>query len=121
LGDLYCDGEGVEQDFQQAEKWFNKAAAQGAAEGQDGLGWLALNGSDLQKNAEPALLAYRRALGLSPRRTEWRIEYAQLLRQTGALKDARRELETVLAQEPANRPAQDLLEIVKREMTLAGQ
>jgi hypothetical protein len=39
----------------------------------------------------------------------------------GALKDARRELETVLAQEPANRPAQDLLEIVKREMTLAGQ
>jgi predicted Zn-dependent protease len=72
-------------------------------------------------HTEPALLAYRRALGPSPRRTEWRIAFAQLLRQTGALKEARRELETVLAQEPANRPAQDLLEIVKREITLAGQ
>jgi tetratricopeptide (TPR) repeat protein len=68
-----------------------------------------------------AAAAYRRALGLAPRQVPWRLAYAEVLRQTGALKDARRELETAVAQDPNNRPARDQLEVVRRELRLKGE
>lgn len=68
-----------------------------------------------------AAAAYRRALGLSPRQGEWRVAYAELLRQSGNLKDAARELETVVAQDPNNRPARDQLAVVRREIKLRGR
>jgi O-antigen ligase/tetratricopeptide (TPR) repeat protein len=67
---------------------------------------------------EQASTAYRHALGLSPRRTDWRFAYAQFLQKTGAPTDAQRELKIVLAQQPSNRPAQDLLAVVEREIKL---
>jgi tetratricopeptide (TPR) repeat protein len=68
-----------------------------------------------------AAAAYRRALGLAPRQVAWRVAYADVLRQSGFPKDARRELETVVAQDPNNRPARDQLEIVRRELKLRGE
>jgi tetratricopeptide (TPR) repeat protein len=68
---------------------------------------------------DEAALAYRRALGLSPRQTAWRLDYAQLLRRSGSLKEARDELETVLAQDPNNHAARDLRDVLLRELKLA--
>jgi TPR repeat protein len=37
LGDMYCQGQGVAQDFNEAVKWFRKAAKQGNAQAQEAL------------------------------------------------------------------------------------
>jgi len=38
LGNMYSKGEGVEQDFKEAVKWYHKAAEQGEADAQNNLG-----------------------------------------------------------------------------------
>ena len=38
IGNMYCDGEGVKQDFKEAVKWYHKAAVQGDAAAQANLG-----------------------------------------------------------------------------------
>ena len=68
-----------------------------------------------------AAAAYRRALGLAPRQVAWRVAYAEVLRRSGFPKDARQELETLVAQDPNNRPARDQLEVVRRELKLRGE
>lgn len=65
-----------------------------------------------------AAAAYGRAVGLAPRETRWRAAYADALRAAGDLAGARRELETVVAQEPGNKAARDRLEVVIREIQL---
>jgi Tfp pilus assembly protein PilF len=47
------------------------------------------------------------------------LDYAQLLRRSGSLKEARDELETVLAQDPNNHAARDLRDVLLRELKLA--
>jgi predicted Zn-dependent protease len=68
---------------------------------------------------DQAAAAYRRALGLSPRQTAWRLAYAELLHQSGALEEARRELDTIAAQDPGNKAAKDLRAVVERELKLS--
>jgi O-antigen ligase/tetratricopeptide (TPR) repeat protein len=84
-----------------------------------------------------AIVAYRRAVGLAPRRADWRFEYAQLLYNIATdesnapnrdperssqwlnmLKDAEHELELVWELEPRNRDARNLWEIVRRQIRL---
>jgi O-antigen ligase/tetratricopeptide (TPR) repeat protein len=83
---------------------------------------------DLEARLESALghpdraaAAYRQAVGLAPRNTSMRLAYSRALHRAGALSDCRRELETVLAQEPGNRTARDQLDVVIRELQLQGK
>jgi tetratricopeptide (TPR) repeat protein len=56
-----------------------------------------------------SLAAYRSAIGLEPGQVSWRYEFAQLLYQEGQVREARRELEAVLAQQPEHAAARKLL------------
>jgi predicted Zn-dependent protease len=51
-----------------------------------------------------------------PRQLNWRYEFAQLLYEEGKLQEARTELLTVLAQQPAHREAHELLSITTQEL-----
>ena len=61
LGELYCDGYGVEQDYSEAAKWYRKAAEQGHAVGQNNLAWCYYNGYGVTKDYDEALKWYRNA------------------------------------------------------------
>ena len=65
LGLLYYHGEGVSKDFNEAFKWFGKAAEQGDAEGQFRLGAMYANGEGVAKDYVTAYkwadLAFRNA------------------------------------------------------------
>ena len=47
---MYPDGLGVEQDFKEAVKWFEKAADQGAAMAQNNLGGMYEKGLGVEEN-----------------------------------------------------------------------
>ena len=50
LGSMYDNGEGVEQDFKEAVKWYRKAAEQGHANAQNTLGWMYGRGLGVEQN-----------------------------------------------------------------------
>ena len=54
LGKMYLNGRGVEQDYQEALKWFKKSAEQGNREGQSALGSLFLGGIGTEVNYQEA-------------------------------------------------------------------
>jgi tetratricopeptide (TPR) repeat protein len=70
----------------------------------------------LSKPAE-ALLCYGRALKMDPRQGQWRLEYAQLLRQQGRLEEAKQELQRLLTYGPQNQVVRDLLRQVVEELS----
>jgi len=47
---MYDNGQGVEQDFKEAVKWYQKAADQGAATAQNNLGVMYANGRGVELN-----------------------------------------------------------------------
>lgn len=61
LGYMYRDGEGVEQDYEEAVKWYRKSAEQGNAIGQVGLGDLYENGHGVEQNPEEAFKWFRKS------------------------------------------------------------
>jgi thioredoxin-like negative regulator of GroEL len=63
-----------------------------------------------------AAAAYEAALDRAPQEIEWRYEFARLLHRQGRLKEARRQLLTVLTDQPSHREGQRLLQVVAREM-----
>jgi tetratricopeptide (TPR) repeat protein len=63
-----------------------------------------------------AVAAYEAALQLDPQQAGWRFALARLLYQQGRLQEARRELRTVLSQQPKNTRAQELLDGISREI-----
>jgi O-antigen ligase len=63
-----------------------------------------------------ALVAYEQALGRKPDQVSWRLEFAGLLRDRGRLRDSRRELLTILEDQPGHEQARELLEQVTREI-----
>lgn len=79
----------------------------------------ALVHGDLGQPAE-ALTAYESALAREPLQVGWRYEFARLLYQQGRLQDARRELLTVLGQQPGHTQALELLEAVTRDLANGG-
>jgi TPR repeat protein len=50
LGVMYKNGQGVEQDFKKALKWWQKAADQGNAIAQSNLGFMYYNGQGVEQN-----------------------------------------------------------------------
>ena len=67
-----------------------------------------------------AAAAYEELLLREVGQVEWRVEYAQLLYEQGRLQDARRELLTVLAQQPTHAGARALLGEVDRALARRG-
>jgi hypothetical protein len=63
-----------------------------------------------------AAAAYEELVLQEPGRVEWRLEFARLLYEQGRLRDARRELLTVVAQQPTNAGARELLTEVDRKL-----
>ena len=61
LADMYHSGEGVEQDYKEAAKWYEKAAFQGHAEAQDSLAVMYSKGLGLEQNYEKAAEWYEKA------------------------------------------------------------
>jgi len=60
-GDKYYHGDGVEQDFGEAFKWFHKSAEQGNANAQLVLGFMFSNGQGVEQNYFEAADWYRQA------------------------------------------------------------
>jgi len=61
LGWRYYYGEGVEQNFKEAFKWFKKAAAQGDADAQLHLGFCYMDGEGVAANEKKAAAWFRKA------------------------------------------------------------
>ncbi len=61
LGTCYYDGDGVEQDYAEAVKWFRKAAEQGFAWGQYNLGECYYKGKGVEQDYAEAVKWYRKA------------------------------------------------------------
>jgi TPR repeat protein len=61
LGMIYRDGEGVTKNYQEAVKWFAKAAEQGHARGQAALGGMYYDGQGVSQDYEQAALWFRKA------------------------------------------------------------
>ena len=61
LGDCYYYGNGVEQDYAEAVKWYRKAADQGEASAQFNLGKSYYNGDGVKKDYVEAVKWYRKA------------------------------------------------------------
>ena len=59
LGMMYLNGQGVEQSYEEAGKWFRKAAEQGIPQAQYKLGYLYSKGQGLPKDLEYAYAWYR--------------------------------------------------------------
>ena len=61
IGQRYYTGDGVEQDYDEAVKWFRKAAEQGYAEAQHSLGFCYEIGEGVKKDDTEAVKWYRKA------------------------------------------------------------
>ena len=61
LADMYSNGEGVEQDYKEAVKWFTKAAEQGLADAQYRLGCMYNKGEGVEQDSKKAFDWYTKA------------------------------------------------------------
>ena len=61
LGWMYANGEGVEQDKEEAVKWYRKAAEQGNADAQNTLGVMYDKGEGVEQDKEEAVKWFRKA------------------------------------------------------------
>ena len=61
IGWMYANGQGVEQDFKEAFKWYQKAADQGDADAQYSLGLMYANGDGLEQDYKEAVKWYQKA------------------------------------------------------------
>jgi TPR repeat protein len=59
LGIMYCNGNGVEQNYREARKWFKKAAEQGNAAAQFNIGEMYWFGRGVEEDEEEAYYYYR--------------------------------------------------------------
>ena len=57
-------GKGVRQDYEEALRWFEKAAAQGEVQSMKNLGWLYEEGKGVAQDFKKALRWYRKAASL---------------------------------------------------------
>ena len=61
LGWCYENGKGVDQSYEEAVKWYRKAAEQGFRYAQFSLGWCYENGKGVDQSYEEAVKWYSRA------------------------------------------------------------
>lgn len=79
LGRVYFDGIGVDQDYDEAAKYFRLAAEQGFAGAQNSLGWAYLHGMGLPPDAREAMKWFQKAADQGNTRAEVNLAwmYAQ--------------------------------------------
>ena len=61
MGEIYFNGYGVEQDYEEAVKWYSKAAEQGDADAQNNLGYCYYFGEGVEQDYEEAVKWYTKA------------------------------------------------------------
>ena len=61
IGVMYYEGQGVQQDYNQAAAWYAKAAEQGDAKAQTNLGMMYEKGQGVQQDFNQAVAWYRKA------------------------------------------------------------
>lgn len=61
LGAMYFSGEGMEQNYTAAVKWYKAAAGQNVTESEDSLGFMYMNGIGVKQNYRTALEWYQKA------------------------------------------------------------
>ena len=61
LGGMYRDGQGVEKDFKEAVKWYQKAAEQGLATAQYNLGAMYRQGQGVEQDFKEAVKWWHKA------------------------------------------------------------
>ena len=61
LGELYANGTGVPQDYEQAVAWYREAAEAGNSQGQNALGVMYHNGTGVPQDYAQAVAWYRKA------------------------------------------------------------
>ena len=78
LGELYRNGQGVEQDFKEALKWYQKAADQGHADAQLNLGVMYANGEGVLEDDKEATKWFQKAAdqGLAMAQSNLGVMYA---------------------------------------------
>ena len=75
LGFFYCIGAGVPLDYEQAAKWFRKAAEQGNAQAQFYLGLSYYNGEGLPKDYAQAAFWWRKAAEQGEDTAQYNLKY----------------------------------------------
>jgi TPR repeat protein len=75
LGNMYRNGEGVQQDFKQAVAWYRKAAEQGTAEAQHALGSMYYKGKGVQQDFKQAAAWYRKAAEQGDAAAQYNLGY----------------------------------------------
>lgn len=71
VGNCYLSGVGVEQNYAEAYKWFEKAASQGHVMAEIALGRMYQNGYGVPMNMDNALLCFKRAASKSESLETW--------------------------------------------------
>jgi TPR repeat protein len=61
LGYMYSTGKGVKQDYEEAVKWYRKAAEQGNDYGQNNLAWMYEHGTGVERDMKIAVALYQKA------------------------------------------------------------
>lgn len=79
LGRMYYNGEGVAQDYSEANKWFDRAAAQQYAPAQNSLGILYDNGHGVRRDYTEAIKWFRHGAeqGYTPAQVSLGLQYAE--------------------------------------------
>ena len=86
LARMYCDGNGVPQDYKQAAKWFTRAAEQGSSETQCNLGRMYSEGQGMPRDYEQAVKWYTKAAEQGYAKAQDELGYMYVLGQ-GAPQD----------------------------------
>ena len=74
LGGLYARGQGVPQDYQKAEEWYEKAAAAGDATAMANLGYLYDRGAGVPKEYAKAREWYEKAAAAGSTQAQQRLQ-----------------------------------------------
>jgi TPR repeat protein len=79
LGFMYATGKGAVQDFNEATKWYSKAAAAGSADGQFNLGLMYSRGEGVAADSNEAVKWYAKAAeqGYAPAQYNLALKYAK--------------------------------------------
>ena len=119
LGFMYDQGKGVPQDYQEAAKWFSRAAEQGIVRAQVNLGFMYVNGQGVAKDDQEAVRLFRLAAEQGDAMAQSNLGLMYYKGQ-GVQKDSIQAYMWVsLAVEQRLEQAKEWVEVLEKEMTPA--
>ena len=90
LGVMYAQGEGLEQDYTEAVKWYRKAADQGRAEAQYNLGVMYDNGEGVEQDYVQALKWYNLSAASGDENAKTNRDALEALMTSAQIEEAQR-------------------------------